>query len=101
MNTRLSLHRRWPHSQEPTNITAYITTIPVRIIAAYRRYMFLIWWDWSCSWCSLLLDSWGAFVDTGTGSLRCFDPGCFRAPGISGRGSHAMLSSSSWHALSH
>lgn len=33
MNMRLWLHRTWLHSQDPTNIAQYITTIPVRIIA--------------------------------------------------------------------
>ena len=40
MKMRLWLKRMWLHSQEPTNITQYITTMPVRIIAANRRYIF-------------------------------------------------------------
>ena len=39
MNTRLSLKRMWLHSHEPTNMTQYMTTMAVRIIAANRRYI--------------------------------------------------------------
>gem|GEM_PF-5476847 len=50
MKTRLWLKRTWPHSQEPTNITQYMTTMAVRIIAANRRYMPRIWRACWSSW---------------------------------------------------
>ncbi len=41
MNMRLSLQRICHHSQVLTNITAYMTTMAVRIIAPNRRYIFV------------------------------------------------------------